>query len=202
MAWTFQYEANETPDNATPAWVITASTGTPTLEISPASHFHYLGLDSADNRNYTRTDALIDETTGVTLEFNIKINDSESKDAGDYVSYSAIILWANLKRIEFDLFKDGFEVYDGIPSFDEYVALNNQIEHTFRLTLSGSTLNVYVDGELSTTHTVADSVSSNLVLFENHGLSDSLIDYIYYRTDGAFAPGTDTASFMRLGKYW
>ena len=173
--WTVQYEANELPEDATPAWTKTGTLDTE--EINPAGYLHL--VENTGYTGYTQ-DTSFDTDTGFTVEAKINI----ISDSG-YNIY--ILAFCENGQVWMDIYDTYVQL--GGNSVDEIVDFDTSGEHTYRMTIQGTTLKLYVDNKLL--KTVIDTIaglSLNYMYFGVYATTEVQIDYLYYRTDGAYPP--------------
>lgn len=188
MVWTVQYEANELPENATPAWTTNYSPDpleVSTVEISPAGILHVVGEGVAgEGITWSQEPAFVD-AVGVTLEFRMQMvtGDLMASASGEhYITFYT----DNTPDVVFKLYTDGIVDPDGSYAFD-----TTDDYHTYRITCKDHVVKLYVDGVLRREFTkVAGAEGAYLEFTITNGSNDSEQnwDYIYYSTDGAFAP--------------
>ena len=181
--WATQYEANELPTAATPAWVKTGSATTE--EISPAGFLHLVSK-ATDEITYFIEDVSLDNSVGVTLEARVKMVSgytfADGSDAMSLVGRDGVRGWF------LDIYSDTIDT-----GFGQYSMDTTDDFHTYRVTVIGTTQKVYVDGVLVITATLVGGGSGDTKIFFKGGyfsgaVIESSWDYVYYRADGAFAP--------------
>ena len=190
-SWTVQYEANELPENATPAWSVEHAPNplvNAIVEVNPAGILHISGLAS----DVEKVDWLIlpdwNDTTGITLEFRMKVvsGDTIVGDSGD----TALFIDSGTTGADIQIYTDGVSFSDGLGYVD-YSFDTTDDYHIYRITLKNGVSELYVDSVLRATTNSYGGGGASLDFQAAQGNVDaeSLWDYIYYRTDGAFAPG-------------
>lgn len=194
MAWTVQYEANELPDAATPAWTKNAGNGE-TEEVSPAGYFHALGLGDYTTLSYLISDSNLSDSTGFTFEARVRVLAGNTCDMEG--------AWTNnYAAADFSL--DSGDEYIGIytdavifisGSGQKYSMDTTDDYHTYRVTIKDGVSKLYVDGTLRMTATpdTATNPSPSLDFQPQYGGSSGIAvetswDYVYYDTTGAYAP--------------
>ncbi len=186
MAWEVQYEANELPGDATPAWDEWDSVGSPTVEISPAGYLH-IDAPGAAYVAYSQEDANLDESVGITVEANIKAV-AVAGWGSLYISVSGKTYWFEVYFYADKVILDGDYIAEAAQEYE--IDLTDDY-HAIRITIVGSTINVYVDGVLRLTGTANYEDAYGVITFGGYtaGNAEYYFDYVYYRVDGAYAPG-------------
>jgi len=179
----YSYEANELPEDATPAWSLigthneSVSKGILTIE-KPSGTGGWYELFNAD----------ISNITGFTIEAKIKVITSD--EVSGYgcilgVEFGAGEPWAYLY-----LRKDKIMINEGVVAPVEYEMDTTDGFHVYRFIVKDSICKAYVDGVLRLTATI-NNIQGNDTLAEFGTFDDPFEhqwDYVYFRTDGAFAP--------------
>jgi len=183
--WSVQYKANELPDEATPAWT---KSGEVTIEINPPGYLHCTDLDGT-SLEYALEDDEIDSAIGITLEGRVRILGGDTL-GGDYTAALEIRGEegeGNLVPLYF--YTDGIR---GAGEEETYEMTTTDDYHTYRITLLNGVAKVYVDGIFRLTSSPQPSSGPNIMFSPIQGTNgESSWDYLYYRTDGAFAPGEE-----------
>ena len=171
--WTVQYEADVIPTAATPPW--TKGGETTTEEILGGDILHIIaGVAFVQYEIYPT------EVVDVTIELRVKLISTFlcldfSNAAGIYyyieIFPASVVLWDA----------------DGIES-DVYLMDTTDDYHTYRFTLDGGIARVYIDGVLRLTVNNPIVSGSDYLSFSNNEGDEFNMDYLYYRTDGAFPP--------------
>jgi len=187
--WTTQYNANELPTAATPAW--TKEGAFATEEISPAGILHIISDAVSGYGLYGRYSLNFSNSAGGTLEVKLKIVEADE----EYDCY--FLLRDGTKNHEVAITNTSVILSPNI-SPQTYSMNTTDDYHTYRLTGQGSTSKLYIDGILRLTHTNPGSSAVNGVEFGNVTPTGSelLWDYVYYRTDGAFKPGEGVSLYF------
>lgn len=187
VVWTTQYEANELPQNASPVWTFTESI-TNTIEISPAGFLHVTSVDEG-YPEYSMTPSVAFD--GFTFETRMKVINGQVNDYQGANTNGASYIFASDKNAKGELY-----IYS-----DAVVVVGNTIDtvsldttdayHTYRLTVNDTELKLYIDGVLESSIVPTDytvtAVEFSPEIFGVPSIETSW-DYVYYRTDGAFAP--------------
>ncbi len=186
-AWGVQYEANELPTAATPAWN-EANDGTFARSVSDG----ILHITSTSGYVYWYLYGLnIPLATGFTCEARIKVVTATGGysvipfDIYEEIGGGAGGGWVELKTDRVKLDTQGGES-------GEYLMDTTDDYHVYRLTYINNVLTLYVDGiqriQLTDSATVGTFIDN--IFWGNEGAStmDAYWDYVYYRTDGAYAP--------------
>ena len=191
-SWSVQYEANELPDAATPAWTktITGDGGLTTEEISPAGFLHQITAVNA-RTFYTLNDSL-DNSTGSTMEARMKTIVGTSIDDPS-TSPSLIMIDDDTRGSGLIIYSDAIDLNGGINGI-VYEMDTTDDYHTYRLTLEGNIPKAYVDGGLVITGGVLQTFNggSQYIYFEGGGYSSNVCEFswdsVCYLTEGAFKP--------------
>jgi len=165
--WT-KYKANELPTAATPVWT---KSGATTTEEIVAGVFHVAGAAPVYNQDPSNTG-------DCTLELRMKVVSGEGSFdiANDDDYYYVECGTANVKLI-------------GNTTNDSYVMDTTDDFHVYRLLIESHVGKLYIDGILRITLDDGDGGwAAGYVSFYLSG-GEGYFDYVYYRTDGAFAPG-------------
>lgn len=194
------YNADTLPQNTTPAWT-PVFTPDPlvntTVEISPAGKLHVQGDGvNLETVHWTGPDTNIVNARGITVEMRLKLN------ANDLVSTNSLNIYLQVQTetslIYIGFYQDAIRMYNLTEAvLATYTMDPTNDYHTYRITLKNLVCNVYVDGILRMTGTASSEAQTPgvlPVLSETTANGDILVDYIYYRTDGAFAPGSGVVS--------
>jgi len=183
--WTVQYEANELPENATPAWT-TEHVPNPlvesTVEISPAGILHVIGSETVAWRRIEE----FSDAVGSTVEFSLQVivggllvNTSEDINIQIYNGVNGSFLF---------IYTNGIKLGYGD---DSYAFNTTNEQHIYRITVKDSVVKVYVDGILRIEGVpFIGEGSPSIEFYASAGIenTETKWDYLYYRTDGAFAP--------------
>lgn len=181
--WTVKYEANELPEEATPAWTGGGLGPGEGEEISPAGYLH---LETEEGSKFYQLDVSdFDASVGLTVETRLKIISSAGDDIQIRIDdlTNSIILKIHESGVQLTQVTDEEEATYAMDTTDDY--------HIYRITKINQTVKVYVDGVLRLTGTANVEGEEGFVSFGAFGPSEgqeSSWDYFYYRTDGAFAP--------------
>jgi len=202
MAWTVQYEANELPDAATPAWTKSGTFGATTEEISPAGYLRTV-TENGKIVSYYIADSNFSVATGWTMEARLKIISGYTHDP--FVDATGLTVRAtdDTDSIYADIYTDGIDVNGTFYAFD-----TTDDYHTYRMTRKDTVINFYIDGVLAETVTNAVSgTATGQIWYEPSyyagGVVEVSTDYVYYRTDGAYPPlYTKSAVFNEAKKGW
>ena len=195
-SWNVQYEANELPDAATPAWTHVEA-GTSTEEILNGSVLHIVSANG-NNRSFYITDpAGFGNAVGMTYETSFKLV-SGLPWTGNGIQACAFDTPNGTKQCCMSIGIGSVYFTDGQNAGGTYYVMNTQAAfHTYRVTVLNSTGNVYVDGVLRITKALSAAGGDNYIDFgTNYGggggnEAEAYWDYVYYATGGAFAPATD-----------
>ncbi len=192
LGWDVLYEANELPQNATPAWSKTQSTPSPSEVISDGTLV--LTISSGRNISYASGSIGFSASTGYTVEARIKpvtfgsleddyLGESYNCffDFGDANQYGAVLLYPDHVSLMFD------------QTIDKYYFTTTDDFHIYHVTVEGSTAKLYVDSVLRITVTGAVNDGPWQVVKFAHlnpgtGAEEQIWDYVYYSTGGAFVP--------------
>lgn len=184
--WTTKYEANELPESATPAWTKSTDLGTYTAEIS-SGKLHFSSSDTNECVIWERSDTNLLNSVGSTLEVRVK-----ATSLSDYSTYAGYIQYAladDSITAFLALFSDSVEFWgDG---FDEVYAIDTTNDyHTYRISISGTTCTLYIDGVKAkeVTAGTAQTYIQKVTIETSSTPHDTLTDYVYLDTTGAYAP--------------
>jgi len=172
--WNVRYEANELP-------VWTKSGSFTTEKISPAGYLH---LVSGESVGYYNIEPGFDASVGLTIETRLKIISEDS--VGLQIVVDDNTHFWRLKLSESYIQLEGVSEEEGITyhidTTDDY--------HIYRITKLNEVIKVYVDDILRLTCTANAEGGEPSLIFGNTDseIQESYWDYLYYRTDGAFAP--------------
>jgi hypothetical protein len=203
--WTVQYDANELPDVATPAWTADFSPDplvASTVEISPAGTLRVLGVNK-EQIAWTQEVAI--ESSGFTLEAKIKLTEGATyaESTGSPAAY--IDIGGPDGDWYVEIYEDKVGLY-GDESLTADCAIGNDY-HIYRFTSVGTTGKLYVDGVLvlegvGTAGGATPFISYYAMVGDSYipeTPTDVSTDYLYYSTTGAYAP---SSSFMKPMKFW
>lgn len=194
MSWTVQYEANELPENATPAWTdayepdpLVASI----VEINPVGILHTSGLVvDGEVVRWIRNESGISTAVGVTVETKIKIMTGSVMLSGN--EEPEIVINDGTYNYVMAIYTDG--VVDGLGNVI-YTMDTTDDYHTYRMTTQNGTGSIYIDeilrGIIGSSATSEKNIS--FVATAANGDFEQLWDYVYYSIDGVF-PATTTTS--------
>ena len=192
--WNVQYEANELPEEATPAWETNYSPDPleeSTVEISPAGILHIIGVETDPGSTEAIAWSIepdFDDAVGATLEFRMQMVTGDLMVSASGEHYLAFYT-DNSTEALIDFYTDGIELNGEPYAFDTTDGL-----HTYRLTVKDHEAKLYVDGVLRIEHTLGEEVGWGFIeLCIVNGSSDSEQnwDYIYWDETGAYAPPMD-----------
>jgi len=166
--WEVQYEANELPDAATPAWT---KAGSPETEEIVTGTLHVVD-DGSTCYNQDPTN-----TGDCTLGLRMKVVSGEGSFdiANDDDYYYVECGTANVKLI-------------GNTTDDSYVMDTTDDFHVYHLLIENHVAKLYIDDTLRITlDDGGGGWASGYVSFYLGG--ESYFDYFYYTTAGAYEPG-------------
>jgi len=196
--WTTQYEANELPDAATPAWTKSPSFDATTEEISPAGYLHLVSNTDGDTA-YKKTDSNLSNAIGTTVEAKIQAISVPTRAAG--LDAIGVYIYDGTRSVVMYIYSDAVELYDG-GSIAYYEMDTTDDYHTYHMTLKGTAAKVYVDGVLRVSGETPATTAVKQIMFAGGdwwgAAVESSWDYLYYRTDGAFPPGRILAGSRAL----
>ena len=186
--WLTRYEADQLPTAAIPVWTKVGGFTADTEEISPAGFLHLVSNDSGE-ATYSQNESGIDNAVGTTIELRVKMISGYT--FADQINSMSLELRDGVRQVWLDIYSDAIatkgETYE-MDTTDDY--------HIYRVTVKGTETKVYVDGVLRITDNTSWAGAQKYVLFTGgswyEGSIESSWDYVYYRTDGAFAPITLT----------
>lgn len=199
MAWDVQYEANELPDAATPVWVKTGDATT--IEISPAGYLH---VDSStDGLYYDLEDANLDlgSTSGITVKVRMRL--LSGYNSASWAGYPSLFIYykpaSGLNRL-LDVYWATDQLFTRGGEENEFYDMDTTDDyHTYTFTINENGYKAYVDSVLRCWGTYIQSGNTPLIRFKpeevgTEGVETSL-DYLYYRTGGAFPPSVNISPF-------
>lgn len=180
ISWTKEYDGAAEPDSGGDYdWVLTgvdhASSDGDILTINT--------IGQGTVRNYYRQIPNVDFNAGITVEVKAKIIATEN-------SYAFTINMYDGTQDEYAEFR----IYDNkirIAGIDYVTTTTNW--HTYRITISGTTVKVYVNGILRITGTVGSATVSDTLSFGdvsnvNGNNINIQIDYLNYKLGEAITP--------------
>lgn len=193
QSWTVAYNATVLPASASPAWT-KKTTGTANEVIIGGDTL--IRSDTGGSGNYLqycRDTIGLSNTTGTTVEARVKI--ITSSVIGNTTG-SGIAISDGTRRGNVHIHSDGIEVFDsdGTTQRGTYSMTTTDAFHTYRVTLVGTTMKVYVDGTLRVTATLSGSSATNRIIFgtmNNHLTSEDHWKFVWYSSAGAYAPAGD-----------
>lgn len=207
MAWTVEYNANQIPSEAIPAWTPVLDPDplvSSTVEISPAGILHVSGLvANAEAIEWDIEPAFV-ASTGLTIEFRMRVitGDLLASETDDVqIRFST----DTTETMEVDIYSNGISTITNAITRVSYSFDTTDDYHVYRITQQGTTVKVYVDSILRLEAVAVEGVATpilSLVPTQSGSNFEQNWDYIYWRTDGDYAPEIETTSFMKLGKYW
>jgi hypothetical protein len=191
--WTVQYEANELPEAATPAWEVTLYPD-PLEGIREivSSEYHYSCSGEEAEQVFYFTDP---EQPVLTLQIKARVITGPTLASGDRGLFFSPLLFGS--GVELHFCSDGVKVISWDPVHvqqEDQVNLDTLVDHVYRLTLVEGEFKLYVDGvlEASRSNLRTGEVPTPAALIWDDSLdvliNEHYIDYLYFRTDGAFAP--------------
>lgn len=210
MTWTVQYEANELPPAATPAWTashVPDPLVSSVVEISPAGILHIVGDGGEAISWFTAVDAkspFANVDTG-TVEFKAQMisGDLIASESGAQSIYFSM----KQTNILLEIYPDGIGIYDNIALayVTKYLTDTTDAYHTYRFTIDTGEIKLYKDSVLVYTGelTLGTPPDSGGLYFQPNynNATEQKWDHIYYDTTGAYDP-TITGQFMAVSKYW
>lgn len=191
MAWTVQYEANDLPESATPAWNVGFDPDplvTSTREIVDGQ-YHFSGMEEG---------FFWQDLTWVqgTAEARINIVTADTLAGGTQTVAFCPCTQSHDIRLFF--YTDGINVSyqsSGAPA-SESIVMDTTGYHTYRVLSGDGWFSVWVDGvEAMNQVLVNGSIGApNLYFDDNYDdtqlfATEYYIDYVYYDTTGAYEPG-------------
>lgn len=180
ISWSYQYEANELPTAATPAWTVGGGSFD-TAEISPAGYLH-IAQTGSNWGSYITENSFV-SANGFTIEFKLTVT---SLTAGSYIEIGA---WSadDGSSVFADVYSAYVELYG--DNADDTYEIDPSGSHVYRITKQGTAIKLYVDDSLvlDLTDEVVGSEDSNLMMYFGSEQNVSL-DYLYWKTDGAVSP--------------
>ena len=188
-SWTVQYDANELPENATPAWSF-ASMDT-VAEINPAGNLHVLtGLGGFFSYDLASPSVNPDASVGFALEFRMKGSDAVGDYGGIGVNEtSRFDINSPTLRPVLRFGRNLVNLHDTDDSLLHTALLDTFSDfHVYRITFKGIHLKFYIDGILEFETDMTTQVGSQSLSFNSGTGSGSVrdvnLDYIYWRDDG------------------
>jgi len=190
--WTVKYEANELPDGATPAW--TKYGDASTIEISPAGYLHVISSALLGGISYEIADVNFLDSIGATVEFRMKVISGQVDDNfnsnGFSYFYVMVTKGDNSWASPWAIYSNAIRAQ---PSLNQYLMNTTDDYHIYRVTAKDGIAKLYIDGILRFTETTINIGAGGPGFHfgpEENGVAgiETSWDYVYYRTDGAFAP--------------
>lgn len=182
VSWTVRYEADALPTASTPVWV-----GEDAGVSVAGGILHYTRTQGQGGGSYNLADGNINGL--FTVEWKTKI--VTAPDIYNHV----ISMYSGAYYFEVDVEEDRVLIDGDYISevTQEYLMDTTDDYHTYRLTANGTAVNLYIDGVLKLTGTLnLVDTTSGTIYFGSWVVgasgTDWYLDYLYYRTDGAFAP--------------
>ena len=191
---TGEYNANALPDASTPVWTKSGVGGSESVSNGILTTDGTLTSDL----KYIITDGALSNSIGSTIEGRIKIvtGYNSSTPVAEQV---ALEVFDGTKGAILVVGDGGIYTVNSISQIGESygfipVVSTTDDYHTYRMTLKGTVVKVYMDGVLRITDTAHDLKDTGDIVFgdigtANPGDHEEKWDYVKYWRTGAFAPG-------------
>lgn len=183
MAFT-KYEANDLPENATPAWTVTPGD---TWEIAAPDLLHVITTSSAD----MSLEVPMSDSTGSTIE--IGMNSATLDTLANATTFLVFTLTDSYGWIDLEIYSNKVGLRNALDT-SIYFDFDATQAHTIRVTLKNNNANLYVDGVFKGTLGLNDDYTVEGLIVSFAGTEElpheSYTDYIYWDTTGAYVPRT------------
>lgn len=175
LDWSRRYEANETPNNADPAW-----DGSPTATLSIVDGILHVESEIGEGAYFTQPITTF-AGANYALETRGKLTTGSAYADGDY--NQGISIYLDNTGADLIIYTDAILIASGANESSPYYMDTTDTYHVYRLVINNGIAYAFVDGVLQATLNTVPFLGSETIDFYPTGTSVATVtdwDYVYY----------------------